>query len=254
MKKLDSLGDRMKGNYESRTRSYLVRRTPVIMRLDGKAFHTLTRGCHKPFDIGLNTSMSDTAVEVFSQIQGAKLAYVQSDEISILITDFDTLTTEAWFDYGVQKMCSVAASIAGAHFTTLFSKEKQPNLNGGGNSYIAANDMRYGYFDCRVFNLPKEEVQNYFLWRFNDWVRNSVQMVAQAHFSHKQLHGKSQVDMHDMLHKKDINWAKLENRWKNGTFIYRREEGEKSVIVKDYTIDLKKMKDFTEQFLIEGEE
>lgn len=195
----DSLGDRIKHNYENRNRSYLTRRTPVIMRLDGKAFHTLTRSCTKPFDIEFSSAMVYTAHKLLKEIQGAKCAYTQSDEISILITDYETLETEAWFDYNVQKITSVAAAVASLAFSDAYKKE--------------------GIFDCRVFNIPKEEVCNYFIWRQKDWIRNSIQMLARKHFSHKELHNKKIKDIHDMLYTKNINWADLEDRWKNGIHI-----------------------------------
>jgi tRNA(His) 5'-end guanylyltransferase len=218
----DSLGDRMKNNYEKRARTFLTRRTPVIMRLDGKAFHTLTRSCDKPFDSNFSYSMNTTAMELVREIQGAKVAYIQSDEISILITDFDRLTTDAWFDYNVQKMTSISAGIASVTFSESFGK--------------------IGLFDSRVFNIPKEEVANYFVWRQNDWVRNSLSMLAQAHFSHRQLHKQSQADMHEMLHTKGINWAKLIPRLKNGTFITKNLTTFFNVIVKEN-------REFIEQFL-----
>lgn len=204
---IESLGDRMKNNYEDRYRIKLTRRIPVIIRLDGKSFHTLTRSCQKPFDVGFSNTMDYAALMVCKDIQGAKCAYVASDEISILITDFDTLTTEAWFDYSVQKMVSVSAGIASAVFTTHWQPEQKTVV-----------------FDSRAFNVPKEEVCNYFIWRQKDWIRNSVTMLAQAYYSHKQLHKKSQKDMHEMLHEKNINWANLDDRWKNGTFIYKLTE------------------------------
>jgi tRNA(His) guanylyltransferase len=220
----DSIGDRMKANYENRYRIKLTRRIPVILRLDGKCFHTLTRYCDKPFDVALQHSMVVTASRVCNEIMGAKFAYVQSDEISILITDFDKLTTEAWFDYNVQKMVSVAASIAGVKFTTAFFPE---------------DGMKYeAFFDARAFNVPREEVANYFVWRQKDWIRNSVSMLAQANFSHKQLQGKNQAAMHEMLHEIGINWADLELKWKNGTFLIRDENGtwktmDDYVVIKD---------------------
>jgi len=198
---MKSLGDRMKMNYENRSRIKLIRRMPVILRLDGKAFHTLTRGCDKPFDRNLNNAMIATASKVFEDIQGCKLAYHQSDEISLLLTDFDTLTTDAWFDYNIQKMCSIAAALASVEFSIKYGVR--------------------GYFDCRAFNIPKEEVCNYFIWRQIDWERNSLQMLAKAHFSHKELHKKNSSDIHEMLFEKGVNWADLEDRWKNGSTIIK---------------------------------
>jgi tRNA(His) guanylyltransferase len=197
---VDSLGDRMKNNYENISRSYLMRRTPVIMRIDGKAFHTLTRSCIKPFDEFLSDAMITAAYAVAKEVMGFKLAYIQSDEISILLTDYDTLDTEAWFNYNIQKMCSVSASIASVAFTNAFGKP--------------------AHFDCRVFNIPKEEVNNYFIWRQQDWMRNSIQMLARTHYSQKELDHKNVTKMHDMLFQKGVNWAQLyPPKWKNGTVL-----------------------------------
>lgn len=203
----DSIGNRMKENYEDRYRIKLTRRVPVIIRLDGKAFHTLTRKCEKPFDLYFQKCMEYAAEGLCEKIQGAKCAYVQSDEISILLTDFDTLTTEAWFDYNLQKMVSVSAAIASNRFTISWHVKQ---------SQIA--------FDSRAFNIPKEEVCNYFIWRQQDWIRNSVQMLAQVHFSHKELHGKNQSEMHDMLHRKGINWVDLKPMLKNGAFLFKSKK------------------------------
>ncbi len=199
-----SIGDRMKNNYENRSRSFLTRRTPVIMRLDGKCFHTLLRDFDKPFDEEVSRAMVVSALTLVKQMQGVKCAYIQSDEVSILITDFDSLNTEAWFNYNVQKMTSVAAAIMSVRFS----------------DYIQKN----AYFDCRVFNIPKEEVVNYFVWRQKDWERNSLQMLALAHFSHRQLDNKKASDIHEMLHTKEINWADLDDKWKNGVFMHVDED------------------------------
>ena len=200
----DSIGNRMKQNYEGRASYKLIRRTPVIIRLDGKAFHTLTKQCERPFDETFSVCMIETAKELLGQVQGAKCAYVQSDEISILLTDFDGLKTDAWFDYNIQKMVSVSAGIASAFFSKYWG--------------------RFGIFDSRVFNVPKEEVCNYFIWRQLDWCRNSLQMLARAHFSHKELYKKNSIDMHEMLSKKGVNWANLEGKWKNGAFLTKNNQ------------------------------
>jgi len=204
-----SIGDRMKVNYEDRYRIKLTRRTPVIIRLDGKAFHTLTKKCEKPFDKAFCDCMDKTAFELCTDIQGAKCAYVQSDEISILLTDFDNLETEAWFDYNLQKLVSVSASLATFYFLQGWETYYHPDLRG------------LVSFDARAFNVPKDEVCNYFIWRQQDWKRNSVEMLARAHFSHLELHKKNQSDMHEMLHTEGVNWAKLPERYKNGHFTYQ---------------------------------
>jgi len=207
-----AIGKRMINNYEDRYRIQLTRRTPVIIRLDGRAFHTLTRKskCIKPYDTPLRETLDLIALELCEQIQGAKCAYQQSDEISILLTDFDKLETDAWFDYNLQKIVSIAAGIASAWFTKI---------------WYHTDPLNIATFDARAFNVPKEEVCNYFIWRQRDWERNSIQMLARKHFTHKELQGKSCSDIHEMLHTKDVNWAKLEDKWKRGMFTRRTEQG-----------------------------
>ena len=203
-----SIGDRMKENYENRYRFKLSRRTPVIMRLDGKAFHSLTKRCEKPFDEDFSDCMRSTVLALVEDIQGAKCAYQQSDEISILLTDFDNLATEAWLDYNIQKMTSISAGLASVVFTHWW------RVKGCAGMPI---------FDSRVFNIPESEVCNYFVWRQKDWIRNSVQMLGRAHFSHSKMKNKANCEVHDMLHTKGINWAKLEPKWKNGMFLYKQD-------------------------------
>ena len=205
-----SLEERMKSYYENRNQTYLIRRMPVLMRLDGRAFHTYTKNFEKPFDERLNASLVGSAVDLLKEIQGAKCAYIQSDETSILITDYDKLETEAWFDYNVQKMVSVASSIFSVNFC----------LFGGISQTIILPT-----FDCRAWNIPREDVENYFLWRQQDWNRNSLTMVARTYYSHKELDNKKTPEMHEMLYSKGQNWANYPDRWKNGVFIYK-EDGE----------------------------
>ncbi|MDD4352252.1 MAG: tRNA(His) guanylyltransferase Thg1 family protein [Candidatus Gracilibacteria bacterium] len=197
----------MKNNYENRNRTCLIRRCPVILRLDGKAFHSFTKTFEKPYSTLLKQCMEYATEVLCDEIQGAQLAYTQSDEISILITDYTNLETQAWFDYNVQKMTSIAASIATAAF----------------NSKICEYINIHAYFDCRCFNIPKEEVINYFVWRFKDWERNSIQMLAQSLYSHKELHGKNCSDLQEMCFQKGHNWANLPPVWKNGTFYYKKD-------------------------------
>jgi tRNA(His) guanylyltransferase len=212
----DGLGDRMKHNYEDRAKTCLYRRMPVMIRLDGKAFHTLTRGCEKPFDRKFADCMNATMVEVMGEAIGSRIGYVQSDEISILLTDYTTHETQAWFDNQIQKICSVSASIASVAFTQAFGRK--------------------AHFDCRVFNIPCAEVCNYFIWRQQDWMRNSVQMLSRAHFSQKQLHLKTIPLMHEMLHEKGVNWATdIDNRFKNGG-VFIRGKLKNDVIFKEQRV------------------
>jgi len=224
--KKDSIGNRMKDNYESRSRYKLIRRMPVIIRLDGKAFHTLTRNCDKPFDEDLSMIMKDGMKFLLENIQGAKIGYKQSDEISILLTDYDTLMTDAWFDNNIQKICSVSASMISAHINSEwdfdFKTEDEFGKIGLGWKF---NSNKLWLFDSRCFNIPKEEVNNYFVWRQQDWIRNSLQMLARSYYSHKQLHNKNSADIHEMLYNKGVNWADLEGKWKNGVIMYKTNEG-----------------------------
>lgn len=196
----DDIGDRMKDLYESRTRYMLPRRTFTIIRLDGKAFHSYTRGLKEPFDDQLMTDMDETAKFLCSGIQGAKFAYVQSDEISILLTDFDKIETDAWFDGCIQKMCSVSASMATGEFNRL-----RPSWG------------RLAFFDSRVFTIPYQtEVENYFIWRQQDCTRNSITAVAQSLYSHKELEGKNGDQKQEMVFQKGINWNDYAPKYKRG--------------------------------------
>ena len=221
----DELGKRMKEFYEARARTYLPRRTPVAIRIDGKAFHTFTRGFQKPFDEVLGNSMVRTMEYLCKNIQGCVFGYTQSDEITLLLIDYKQLNSEAWFDYQTQKMCSIAASMATMAFNKFFSEEvarfrKNKFYNEKGENqyekYLRAID-KGAMFDARVFSIPKEEATNLVYWRQLDATRNSIQMVGQAKFSHNELQGKSCNMIQDMLlTQRDINWNDYPTRWKRG--------------------------------------
>jgi tRNA(His) 5'-end guanylyltransferase len=201
----DSLGDRIKTNYERPATRYLTRRTPVVIRLDGRAFHTFTRNFPKPFSVKFTDAMTISAMVVAGEAQGFKLGYVQSDEASFLLTDYDELQTQPWFGYKQSKIESVSASIMTAAFARCMRLAGVTDL---------------ATFDARAFNVPEDEVVNYFLWRAQDWARNSLSMYAQAHFSHQELQGKNAADIHEMLHSIDRNWATdLMDDERNGTFL-----------------------------------
>lgn len=216
----DKLGDRMKSFYEDRTRYKLTRRTYTVIRVDGKAFHTYTKGLKRPFDEGLIDDMNETAAYLCKNIMGAKLAYVQSDEISVVITDFDDLSTEAWFDGNLQKMASVAASLATAKFNELRTLRMLRNADTNNAIHLIEN-FKLAMFDARVFQIPyQEEVINYLIWRQQDATRNSISSVAQANFSTKELHGKKTNQMQDMLMlEKGVNWNDFTPRQKRGGII-----------------------------------
>lgn len=228
----DELGNRIKRNYEKRTRILLPRRTYTIIRIDGKAFHTYTRGCERPFDAGLIADMDETAKYLCSKIQGAKIGFVQSDEINILMTDFDTLQTDAWFDGNIQKIVSIAASHAASKFNQLrWMRYVNERYNDGAADdpvswewFEAVRKLRLADFDARTFTIPSlTEVCNYFIWRQQDTVRNSISSVAQSLYSSKQLHGKNMSEQQDMIHEKGQNWNDFPAIQKRGRFVYKKE-------------------------------
>ncbi|MGC4046177.1 MAG: tRNA(His) guanylyltransferase Thg1 family protein [Armatimonas sp.] len=204
----DALGDRMKRLYERRTQTELPRRTYTLLRIDGRAFHTYTKGCARPYDSDLMADMDATAQALCGAIDGARFGFVQSDEISLLLTDFDGLGSEAWFDGNIQKIVSVAASLATAHF----------------NAARASRDMdSLACFDARVWTIPEAaEVANYFIWRQQDATRNSISMTARAYFPHRECQGKSTDALQELLFTQaGINWNNLPVGFKRGRAIVK---------------------------------
>lgn len=244
------LAERMKG-YEKRNRYFLQRRMPVILRLDMRAGHSFTRGFERPFDEVFIKSMQDTAKYLCENIQNCKLSYQQSDEITLLLVDYDKLNTDCFFDYRVDKLCSIAASMATMAFNKFFAKNADrygrdniEDWDDGGTCRELSKKERQcleytrtywkaiekgAMFDARCFNIPKEEVTNNFYWRQLDASRNSIQMVGQANFSHKELQNKSCNDIQDMLMtQKGINWNDLPTYQKRGSCcvkMYQLDEG-----------------------------
>lgn len=218
-----SLGDRMKG-YENITRNHLISRMPVILRLDGRAFHTFTKGFDKPYDITFAKTMELTMKYLCENIQGCVFGYTQSDEITLVLVDYQGLSISSWFDNNIQKMVSVAASMATLEFNRKFSE-------------LTLDYSKMGAtFDCRAFNVPKEEVTNCVLFRQNDAIRNSIQALGQAHFSHKELHGKNMEDIITMVKEKTgILWNKLPIEQQRGMCCIKDDEGHWVV---DYNIPI----------------
>lgn len=240
----DELGKRMKTFYEEIPKTKLMRRVPVAIRIDGKTFHTFTKGFQKPFDEVLIKSMQDTMKYLCENIQGCVLGYTQSDEITLILVDYKKLTSSAWFDYEVQKVCSIAASMATIAFNKYFSEninseycvfddelldgDFNPNYK---NEYLIdlyTTHIKASYkgamFDARCFNVPKEEIANLIYWRQLDATRNSIQMVGQANFSHKELQNKSCNQIQDMLMtQKGINWNDIPSYQKRGSCCIKEE-------------------------------
>lgn len=242
----DELGLRMKTFYEQVPKTKLMRRCPVLIRIDGKAFHTFTRGFKRPFDEILIKTMQQTTKYLCENIQGCVLGYTQSDEITLVLVDYKKLTSLAWFDYEVQKMCSIAASMATMAFNMFFtSNVKEFGYNNGEHFNVSTNDGvtknqllqlyrnaidKGAMFDARCFNIPKEEVTNCIYWRQLDASRNSIQMVGQANFSHKELQNKSCNEIKDMLMaQKNINWNDLPTYQKRGSCVVKEKYFDSSI-------------------------
>lgn len=223
----DDLGIRMK-TYEKIPRTRLEKKVPVAIRIDGKAFHTFTKGFQKPFDEILIKSMQETMKYLCENIQGCVLGYTQSDEITLILVDYKNENSDAWFDYQVQKCCSVAASMAtmafykffGESIASFIDERAYPATNRKGYELSEEDEALFhvymkswekgAMFDARVFNIPVEEATNLLYWRQLDAIRNSIQMLGQANFSHKQLQGISCAMIKDMLiEEKGIDWNNL---------------------------------------------
>lgn len=230
---MNSLGDRMKNFYENMYRLHLTRRTPVIIRLDGKAFHTFTRGLKKPYDMVFKKAMWDTTMYLCENIQNARVAYVQSDEISFLLIDYNKFTTAAWFDNNIQKMCSVSASMATMAFNKFFAEESEDASHYPG--YISEEEFRKVYhskwnnamFDSRVFNVPESDVCNYFIWRQQDATRNSIESLGRVHFSQNELHKVNCNQIQDkLMTEKGVNWNDCPVFYKRGICVEKKANAE----------------------------
>lgn len=261
----DDLGKRMKEYYEQISKTKLMRRCPVVLRIDGRAFHTFCRSFNKPFDDILVKTMQDTMKYLCENIEGCVLGYTQSDEISLLLIDYKKLDTTAWFDYEVQKLCSISASMATLAFNKFFydnvefnfqeewakinekitnkeisSEEAEPMFDKLEDEYYDKyySKCNKAMFDSRCFNIPKEEVTNYFYWRQLDATRNSIQMVGQANFSHKELQNKSCNDIQNMLlTEKDINWNDLITYKKRGSCCVKKEFVQDDITQTKWVVD-----------------
>jgi tRNA(His) 5'-end guanylyltransferase len=174
-------------------------RCPAIIRIDGKAFHSFTKNLERPFDDRLAEALDAVAVDLLKEIQNSRFAYLQSDEISILLIDYNRFDSQQWLGGRLQRMVSISASIA----TEGFARHFGPNA----------------HFDSRAFMLPREEIVNYFIWRQWDCVRNSIQMVARQYYSHKELISIDNDAAQEMIFQAGNNWDDYPAYWKRGRII-----------------------------------
>ena len=237
----DELGKRMK-QYEAIPQISLMRRTPVAIRIDGKAFHTFTKHLHKPWDNLFQGAMQETMKYLCQNIQNCVFGYQQSDEITLILTDYETLTTDAWFGYEVQKLCSISASMATMKFNKALDEQLSEYIghllttNTGKENWLSKEEDVYteavnqailkgAMFDARCFNIPKEEVTNLIYWRQIDAIRNSIQSHGQAKFSHKEMMNKNTKQVKEMLEKIGYNWETIPICCQRGVACIKTEDG-----------------------------
>lgn len=222
------MGKRFKGR-EREGDKKLVPSLPVIIRVDGRAFHTFTHGLKKPFDGILVEAMQETMRYLCKNVGGCVMGYTQSDEISLLVQSYKRKETQPWFDYRVSKLCSVVASMATFAFNKTFGNlvleyydscaERETTTEE--EEYLATllKRLETGVtFAAAAFNLPFDEVTNYFYWREIDAVMNSVESVGYAYFSAKELHKVDQDGIKEKLLTKGIDYdAKYPTYLKRGS-------------------------------------
>lgn len=231
------LGDRMK-EYESQSQTKLLRRLPVIIRVDGRAFHTFTKGLNKPFDIDFQNIMINTMKKLCQEIQVCVMGYCQSDEITLVLVDYKNINSDAWFDNKVQKIVSTSAALA-----TLYFNQEVETRNCFNAEYYKIFENLWekkrlkATFDSRAFNLPKHKVINCLIWRQQDAIRNSIQALAQCHFSHKEIQGLSCDELKEKLFsEKAVNWDdNIANDFKWGVCCVKDDNGNWVI---DYDIPL----------------
>lgn len=261
----DDLGKRMK-RYEKVSRNYLVRRTPVIIRIDGKAHHSFTKGFKKPFDNIYIDAMNDTMLQLCQRIQGCVFGYCQSDEITLVLQDYATIKTDAWFEYNIQKLTSISASMATLYFNKAIDNRLSEYIdyllsikNDEAMEWLIPEEEEYiekvnkqwlkgALFDARAFNLPKDEVVNCIYWRQLDAIRNSIQMCGQVYFSHKELENKSCEDIKQMLKEIGQPWENLSFAYQRGRACYR-DENQKWIIDKHMPVLKGEERDYLERLI-----
>ena len=182
--------------YENCYRIYLPHNSAVVVRIDGRAFHTFTKGFARPYDTVFARAMWETAQQLCENISGCKFAYTQSDEITLILTDYEDIKTEPWFGNNLQKIVSISASMATYYFNKAFYQAMEDEyldwyIDGEESkslmTHSEAYNERIACFDARAFIVPREEIFNVLYWRQLDCVRNSIQLLG--HFKKKVLIG-----------------------------------------------------------------
>lgn len=241
----DTLKDKCE-YFRSLTDYKLTPNSYVIAMLDGRSFSKLIKNnFEKPFDKDFVEMMNNTAKFLCENVQGCKFAYTQSDEISLLITDFDTPDTDAAFGYRICKLQSILASLATSEFNRHLIKYQLEQTNTGDdyrfeNVIDKINKVKLAQFDCKVWTVPDYNTAFcHFLWRQNDCIRNSKQQTAQTYLSHKELMGKQTDEQIEMLKaEKGIDWNTFEPGLKYGRLIYKERRLFKHLVMDTETAGL----------------
>lgn len=204
----DDFGNRMKAYEKQEAGRRFMPLLPVYARIDGKGFSKFTKGLERPYDERMSRCMIETTKYLVKETN-ALIGYTQSDEISLAWYS-DSVDSQIFFDGKIQKMVSVLASMATVKFNDMIL------------DILPEKSDRFACFDARVFQLPsKMELTNTFLWREQDATKNAISMAARAHFSHKELHGKSGSEMQEMMWNAGTNFNDYPAFFKRGTFVQR---------------------------------
>lgn len=227
-----SLDTRMR-DYEKASKLYLTKRMPVVIRIDGRSFSKFTKNFEKPFDRLLSKAMQFTMKYLCENVQGCKFGYAQSDEISLILVDYDDIKKSAWYNYNVQKLCSVVSSMATMYFNKIYREltntiyNNSVNKNSDQNYYeLYSTKFDEATFDTRCFNVPENDICNYIIWRQRDAARNSVSSLGQKYFAQNYLNGKHSFDIINMLiDRYNVHWESFPNTYKYGSACFITNEG-----------------------------
>jgi tRNA(His) guanylyltransferase len=209
MSSKDALGDRCKRFEAAEAGRRAMPGIPLLARLDGRAFHTFTRGLNRPFDERFGRCMVETARMLVDNLH-ALVAYTQSDEITLIWWVPANGPTEYPFDGRFQKLASISAGLASASFARLATE------------HLPEKSRSLPSFDARVWQVPtREDAIDVLVWREDDATKNSLSMAARAHYSHAEMHGKGGAQLHDLLHARGVNWHDYPVRFKRGVYLRR---------------------------------
>jgi len=227
--------------YRDLTDYRILPNSNILVMLDGKNFSTLVKNhFKKPFDDDFIDMMNKTAKFLCNNVQGVKFAYTQSDEISLLITDYDTQETDTPFGGRLCKLQSILASLATSEFNRQFILNKLSNkfVDSGdvdvtfAEVYDEINKMKLAQFDCKVWVVPnKNDVYAWFLYRQIDCIRNSKQQTAQTYLSPKDLMSRNTDEQVELCKAKSgVDWCAFADQYRFGRFVYKKETTESRLI------------------------